>query len=239
MSTFVLVHGAWHGAWAWDRLRPHLAAAGHRVVTPTLPGAAGEPGVGLHHQANHLHAMLVAQSEPVVLVGHSYGGLVVREAAARAPHTIRHLLLIDAWLGADGQSLFDLAPPAFRDFCASTATGTGLQRLVPPPPPGLFGVFDPMDSAWLKVRLRPQPWATFSEPTRLAAGIAGVPGSAILCDSPAYPFAELAAAAGYPTRRIDTGHDAMLTAPGELASAMQELLRDERPGATDARAPTA
>lgn len=223
MTVLVLVHGAWHGGWVWKRLTPHLRSRGYHVLTPTLPGADSQTGVGLRDQVRALRALLALQVAPVVLA-HSYAGLVAREVAAGIPHQVERLVLIDAWIAANGQSLLDLAPPWFVDWCASQVTGEGRARFISPPPPALFGVVDLDDLRWLDQRLRPQPWATFAEPTSLNPAITEIAGTAIVCDPPSMPFAELAAAAGYPIQRISSGHDVMLTNPARLASLLETLI---------------
>ncbi|NBH03907.1 alpha/beta fold hydrolase, partial [Amycolatopsis sp. SID8362] len=97
-ATFVLVHGAWHGPWAWDGVVPHLHAAGARTITPEL-GAGG-----LHDDVGAVLDAL-PDGEKAVLVGHSYAGLVVREAADARPGAVGHVILLDGWAGPDGASL--------------------------------------------------------------------------------------------------------------------------------------
>src|SRR5256885_16371147 len=97
MSTYVLVHGAWHGAWCWKKLTQLLESAGHRVFTPTLTGL-GEgadllsPDVGLSTHSAAVRALLERERLPdVVLVGHSYGGTVIPGTVERHPHRIGDL----------------------------------------------------------------------------------------------------------------------------------------------------
>jgi pimeloyl-ACP methyl ester carboxylesterase len=209
MLTFVLVHGAWHGPWAWDRLVPLLHAAGARALTPELGSAAGH---GLHDDAGIVAAALdsVAGDE-VVLVGHSYAGLVVREAADLRPGAVRHVVLVDGWAGADGTSLLDLAPGPFGQAMHAAA---GVSGLVPAPPPSAFGVESTEDAAWLAQRLRAQPLRTLTEATRLSGAVDEIPGTAVCCRPQAYPFEAFAAAAGYRTITVDCPHDGVLTHPG-------------------------
>ncbi len=111
MTTFVLVHGSWHGPWAWDRVVMLLHAAGARTLTPDL-STAGD--YGLHDHAQMVIAALDnAAEDDIVLVGHSYAGLVVREAADARPDTVGRIVLVDGWAGPDGSSMFSLAPDSF------------------------------------------------------------------------------------------------------------------------------
>src|SRR6266702_721698 len=116
MTDFVLIHGAWHGSWCWARVRRLLADAGHRVFTPTLTGL-GERShllsrdVGLEtHIADVANLMIWENLRDVVLVGHSYGGIVARHVADRMPDRIRSLIYLDAFVPVNGKTLFDYLP---------------------------------------------------------------------------------------------------------------------------------
>ncbi|KAB2362857.1 alpha/beta fold hydrolase [Actinomadura montaniterrae] len=215
MTTFVLVAGAWHGPWAWDRVVPFLHDAGARTLAPAL----GEGDAGLHDHTDEVVAALDGVEDcDVVLVGHSYAGLVVREAADRRPDRVRRLVLVDGWAGADGTSLYDLAPAPFVQALRDRTS----DGLIAAPPPAAVGIDDPDDAAWLAERLRPQPARTFEEPTRLTGAADRIPGTAILCRPSVYPFEQCAKAIGYPAVPIDGPHDVMLTRPGALARLILE-----------------
>ncbi|MFF3611442.1 esterase/lipase family protein [Streptomyces sp. NPDC002580] len=216
MTTFVLVHGAWHGPWAWDRVVPLLRAAGARTVTPDL-GAV--PDLGLHDHARTVVAALdgVRGEGGLVLVGHSYAGLVVREAADARPDAVGHIVLVDGWAGPDGASMFTLAPASFADAVRTAAETAGDGRRVPAPPPAAFGVADPDDAAWLAARTRAQSLRSFTERTRLTGAVERIPGTAVHCRPQVYPFDRFGAALGYRTRALDGPHDVMLTDPEALA----------------------
>lgn len=215
MTTFVLVHGAWHGPWAWDRVVPLLHAAGARTLTPDLrtPGDHG-----LHDDARTVVAALdtAANDDDLVLVGHSYAGLVVREAADARPDAVGDIVLVDGWAGANGASMFGLAPDTFVRAVRTSAETLGGGRHIPAPPPAAFGIVDADDAAWLAARLLPQPLRTFTEPTRLSGAIDRIPGTAIHCRPPTYPFDRFGEALGYRTRALDGPHDVMLTDPEPL-----------------------
>ncbi|WP_370962472.1 esterase/lipase family protein [Amycolatopsis sp. cg9] len=213
MTTFVLVHGAWHGPWAWHGVAAHLRAAGMRTITPEL-GAGG-----LHDDAGAVARALPA-GEEVVLVGHSYAGLVVREAADARPDAVGHVVLLDGWAGPDGASLVGLAPAAFGQAMRAAAAANGDGRLIPAPPPAAFGVTEPDLAAWLAARLRPQALRTFTEPTRLTGAVDSIPGTAVHCRPSTYPFDRFGEAVGYATRALDGPHDVPLTDPGLVARAL-------------------
>ncbi|MGW2779867.1 alpha/beta hydrolase [Streptomyces populi] len=221
MTTFVLVHGAWHGPWAWDRIVPLLHAAGARTLAPDL-GTVGDRG--LHDDARTVVAALdtVRREGELVLVGHSYAGLVVREAADARPDAVGHIVLVDGWAGPDGSGMFTLAPDAFVDAIRTAAETSGHGRLVPAPPPEAFGIVDADDTAWLAARLLPQPLRTFTEATRLTGAVDRIPGTAVHCRPGTYPFDRLGEAVGYRTRALDGPHDVMLTRPEPLARMLME-----------------
>jgi pimeloyl-ACP methyl ester carboxylesterase len=214
---FVLVHGAWHGPSAWDRVVPLLRAAGVRTLTPDL---STNPDRGLHDDAATVVAALDDLPDEVVLVGHSYAGLVVREAADARPDRVRQVVLIDGWAGPDGTSLFDLAPDSFEDAVRTAAAQSGDGSQVPAPPPAAFGVVDPTDASWLAERLVAQPLRTFAETTRLSAAVVEIPGVAICCTPPTYDFAHFGQSVGYRTVPIEGAHNIMLTDPVQLTQSL-------------------
>lgn len=216
MTTFILVPGAWHGPWAWERVAPLLASTGARVVVPDLAVEGG-----LHDHSRTVAGVLAEAGGPdTVLVGHSYAGLVVREAADAAPERVGRVVLVDGWAGPNGASLCSLAGAGF----AAALVGLTSGGLIPAPPPGVFGVEDPADAAWLGVRLRPQAERSFTEATRLSGAVDGIVGTAICCRPSTYPFAELAKACGYDVVGLEGAHDVMLTDPVALAEALLRLV---------------
>ena len=113
MSTFVLVHGAWHGAWCWEKVVPLLEEAGHGVVAPDLPGH-GEDGTPMPELSMQVYADRVARAvdeaaEPVILVGHSMGGIVVSLVAEARPDRVRTLVYLTGFLLEDGNTLLSVA----------------------------------------------------------------------------------------------------------------------------------
>ena len=115
MSTFVLIHGAWHGAWCWDKVARLLTQHGHKVHAPDLPGHGNDTTpvaqVTLEAYAERVLDVIDQCSEPVVLAGHSMGGIVISQAAERRPDSIRALVYVCAFLLQDGQPLLQMAEP--------------------------------------------------------------------------------------------------------------------------------
>lgn len=215
MTAFVLVHGAWHGPWAWDRVVPLLHAAGMHTLTPDL-STAGDQGLHDHAQAVVAALDTVSAEDDVVLVGHSYAGLVVREAADARPDAVGHIVLVDGWAGPDGSSMFSLAPDTFVAAVRTAADTLGNGRRIPAPPPAAFGIVDPDTAANLAAHLLPQPLRTFTEATRLTGAVDRIAGTAIYCRPQTYPFDQFGEALGYQTRALDGPHDVMLTDPEPL-----------------------
>lgn len=221
MTTFVLVHGAWHGPWSWDRVVPLLHTAGVRTLTPDL-STVGD--YGLHDHAEVVRAAIdaVPDNDELVLVGHSYAGLVVREAADARPDAISHIVLVDGWAGTDGASMFSLAPDTFTSAIRAMAETLGDGWQIPAPPPAAFGIVDADTTTWLAARLLPQPLRTFTEPTRLSGAVDRIPGTAVHCAPQTYPFDRFGEAIGYRTLALDGPHDVMLTDPETLVRMLLE-----------------
>ncbi|WP_214322504.1 alpha/beta fold hydrolase [Nonomuraea sediminis] len=215
MTAFMLVHGAWHGAWAWDRVVPLLG----RTLVPELSSGSQ---VGLADHVAEVVAALDAADEPVVLVGHSYGGLVVRQAADTRPGQVAHLVLVEGWAGPDGASLFSLAPAWFRDALQASAVDGEL----PPWPAVQVGITDPDDARWVEERMRPHPLRTFTDATRLTGAVDRIPGTGVYGIESRIPFADFVQALGYRPVPIVGPHDVMITDPALLADVLLKV-RDQ------------
>lgn len=113
MSTYVLIHGAWWGSWSWEKLVPHLERQGHTVIAPDLPGYGGDAtplaNIVLQDYVNYICTILDARQEPVILVGHSRGGIVITQVAEHRPDKIAALVYLCAFLPRNGESLLQLA----------------------------------------------------------------------------------------------------------------------------------
>ncbi|GAA1567459.1 hypothetical protein GCM10009742_06520 [Kribbella karoonensis] len=179
---------------------------------------------GLHDDAATVIAALdkLAREDDVVLVGHSYGGLAVREAADARADLVRQVVLVDGWAAPDGASLFDLAPSSFEKAMRASAHTNGDGSQIPAPPPAAFGVVDSDAAAWLAERLVPQPLRTFSEATRLGGGVDRVPGTAVCCTPPTYDFLGFGQSVGYRTATIEGPHGVILTDPEGVARSLLE-----------------
>jgi pimeloyl-ACP methyl ester carboxylesterase len=156
---------------------------------------------------------------PVVLAGHSYSGLMVRDAAAHRPAKVKEVVLIEGWIGPPGRSLLDLAPVWFAQGIRQAADAHGDGWRIPVPDPAVVGVTDPTDAALLRQRLTEHPLKTFTDPT--TSGYDAAPSTRAVVASPGLvPFAEMAAELGIATQQIEGGHDLMITSPHALADAL-------------------
>ncbi len=239
MTTFVLVHGAWHGGWCWQRVSCQLEAAGHRVLAPTLTGL-GERAhlisreVNLATHVEDVAAVLRYEDlREVVLVGHSYAGLVITGVAAREFDRIARLIYYDAFVPGDGQSALDLLPSHVADHFTAAAAQDGDGWLMPRRPLEALGVRRAEDKAWLQPRLVPHPFATYTDKLCLDPRVRQLPSSYISCTDWAAvmaPQAESARALGWPVLRIAADHEALATAPDLLVAALLEAAGLDAPG---------
>jgi hypothetical protein len=135
---------------------------------------------------------------------------------------VRELVLVDGWAGPGGSSLLSIAPDWFAGGIRQIAADRGEGWRIPAPAPAVVGVSDAGDAAWLQERLTDHPLRSFTDRTELADG-AAIPTLAILAPDGPVAFAEMAAAVGSPTLRLQGGHDLMITSPDPLATALLEL----------------
>jgi pimeloyl-ACP methyl ester carboxylesterase len=226
MTTFVLLHGAWHGGWVWRRVAPHLRAAGHEVLAPTFTGVSDRahlltPSVGLDTHVRDVVALLDAEgATDVVLVGHSYAGQVVTGVADQRPEALRRRVYLDAFVGEDGEAAIDLLPPQVAEHYRESVAGPGFGWLIPVRSLQALGVTEQADAEWLTPRLTPHPWLSYTQPLALRGHQDDVPAVFVECTDWMRVFraqAERAEAAGAAVLRLPTGHEAMVTAPEALA----------------------
>ncbi len=231
MATFVLVHGSWHGGWCWRFVSRSLRSKGHEVYTPTLTGLGAnshmiECGVNLNtHIQDVANLLFYEDLSKVILVGHSYGGMVITGVAGKSAERLANLVYLDAMIPLSGQREFDLLPPEEREGKPmDMLTGT---RLRPPPPLSYLGINDTELGKWVSERLTNQPLAAYDTPVpsgvpnqipHIYIHCTGGPSTRIFAH-----FAAKARAEGWQVLELATGHDAMLTMPRELTDILLEL----------------
>ena len=236
MATYVLVHGGGHGGWCYQRVARRLAADGHEVHAPSLTGLGDRshllgPDVDLDLHTRDVAALLYYEDlRDVILVGHSYGGMVITGAADRAADRVGRLVFLDAANPVNGQSLRDVAGPIIEAVRPYGEVVDGLELVLQPAPDAglLYGVTDPDDLAWMAERLTPHPWQCFEQPLDLQNEDAlwAIPQYHIVCTSTlATRDPELMATARAEGRLwdIDTGHDLMITEPDAVTEALIEV----------------
>ncbi len=128
MSTFVLVHGAWQSNGTWDRLAPLLEKRGHRVITPVLSGLGTDqnrlsPDITLQQHVEDVSVELSKSPDRVILVGHSYAGMIISGVVETKPTQVQRLVFLDAFIPEDGQCVLDLLPPEIGDLLSRRRTG--------------------------------------------------------------------------------------------------------------------
>ena len=236
MTTFVLVHGAWGGSYGFRTVRGPLREAGHEVFTPSLTGIGervhlASPQVNLTtHVTDVVNTILFEDLTDIVLLGYSYGGMVVTGAIEHVADRVAHLVYLDAFLPADGESLNDLAGARY----SAGAIGPGGEWLVPPAARSLR---DPGEAAWYAARRCPHPAGCFTEPVRLRKPLEDYPFTRTYikateeprpAEGPgASPFWRAAARTktdpAWRYREIDTDHMILVNRPAELVELLLEL----------------
>jgi pimeloyl-ACP methyl ester carboxylesterase len=230
-ATFVLVHGAWHGGWCWRRMTPFLSAAGHTVFTPTMTGLGERRHLANlkidldTHTTDILNVLEWEELEDVVLVGHSYAGYIITQVAERAkPGQVKRLIYLDAVVPTHGKSFTDGFPAErIRETEANLIDGYGM----PIGTPEFLGIApdDIETREWLARRLVPHPWGTMLQPANFPANkAAALPRTYIRCtgaftdEQLAQRDASLMNDERWEYLRLQTGHNAMMTAPQETAA---------------------
>ncbi len=234
MANFVLVHGAWHGAWCWRRVTEALVRAGHRAHAVTLTGVGERahllsPSITLEtHIADVIQAIEAEEMTDVVLAAHSYGGMLGTAVADRLPGRLAHLVYVDAVVPKPGESWSSTHASATRK-ARLEATAASPNHSFPPPDPSVFGL-EAEDYDWVKRRLTPHPGHTYQATLDFdPARVARVPRTFVNCTRP--PLATIdvirtrvidpkfwdgAWLPGSRTVTLATGHNPMISAPAEL-----------------------
>jgi pimeloyl-ACP methyl ester carboxylesterase len=219
-----------------------LRAAGHDVFTPTLTGLGERshlltPNVGLETHCQDIIGVLRCEElTDVILVGHSYAGIVISMVADRCPEVLGRLVYLDAQIPADGESWADRQPEVAPEritsaikFSSEKHLPTVVIQFTPPvDTAGFLGVREPVDVAWVSRRIGDHPLSTYIEPARLANPIGnGVPKTYIACTGKTLPIfdkskAQASTQPGWDYRTLDGGHDCMVSEPDAV---IEQLLR--------------
>ncbi len=238
MTTFILVHGAWHGGWCWQKLVPLLEAQGHTVLTPDLPGHElpdGAPATTtLEDYGRAIAALATAQPQQVILVGHSMGGGVITQAAAYSSN-IAGLIYLAAFVPQHGDSIAELAGGAevdeLSDHVELTPDG---RRMVVQSNAGnivFYADCSAEDQATANAKLIPQPLQPIADALEDPQGrAASLPSVGIICtqDRAIEPNLQriMCDAQDMTTYEMDTSHSPFVSAPAQLADLITKAAKE-------------
>ncbi|HMJ43606.1 MAG TPA: alpha/beta fold hydrolase [Pseudolabrys sp.] len=235
-ATFLVCHGAWSAGWAWKKMHPLMAAAGHRLVTPTYTGLGerahlANPSIDLEtHIQDILNVIKYEDLRDIVLVGHSYGGMVATGVADRARDRVTGLIYIDAFVPDDGQSLLDLNETARPRMQELAKSGDGWRVPPNPTPPDT----PPADVEWLTERRVHMPIKCFEMKLKMHGGALTLPRSYIYATriTPADTFGPFAVGAkadpAWRYHEIDASHSPNVTAPDALMTLLQRIAAEPK-----------
>ena len=235
MASFVLVHGAWHGAWCWQRVIRHLAQAGHRCHAVTLTGVGDRahllrPDISLETHIADVCGLIEAEElQDVVLVVHSYAGMIGTGVADRMADRLAHLVFVDAVIPEPGEAWGSTHAPDTRATRVAAVNADPMRSLAPPDA-SLFGLSG-VDRDWVNRRQTPHPGGLYSDVLNFsAATVAAIPRTFVSCEVPRLATIDTARERAKSAQtwgglwfprsrfvRMDTGHDPMVSAPEELA----------------------
>jgi len=232
-KTFVLVHGAYHGAWCWKPVARRLRALGHEVYTPTLTGL-GERShlIGMRPTLETFiedvaQVLRYEDLSDVVLVGHSFAGAVISALADRMPEKLSQLVYLDAQVLLSGQSAADNAPPDVIETYKRRALASG-NLSIPCPAVENYGIVEPEMAKGVRSRVTPHPCQTYFDRLELKHPLGnGLPATYIAV-TPLFRNTERSrdvarAQPGWNYLEMASGHDAMLLAPDAVTSLLDEL----------------
>ena len=231
-KSFVLVHGAWRGGWAWRRVADLLAARGHKVFAPTMTGLGErshlmDRSIDLTtHVADVVNVIKWEGLHDIVLCGHSYAGFVISGVAEQAGDAIGSIMFLDAFIPENGNAMIDITSQATRDLIRAAADRGDLT--VPFRPASFFGVNE-NDQAWMDRLCVPHPLATMVETIALTGAVDRIAKKAYVragnYPNPGFDAA-LAKATANPAWRtyvVPCGHDVMVDMPERLAAILEEV----------------
>ena len=232
MATFVIAHGAWSGGWSWKKITRRLRERGHEVFTPTYTGLGerahlARPEYGLETHAQDVLGVLEYEDlSDVVLLGHSYGGMVATVAADRAAPRIRRLAYLDAFVPHDGQALLDMVDAEERAKREALIDSEGEGWRIPPNPPSPDTSEE--DLAWTLPRRVPLAASSFREPAKLSGAVEKLPRSYIYCTRSRpgdvfRQFRDRAQREGWQVFDIDSTHSPNITAPDALSEILEKI----------------
>jgi pimeloyl-ACP methyl ester carboxylesterase len=234
MANFVLVHGGGHGGWCWQPVARRLRNAGHEVHAPTLTGLGERrhlltPETSLDTHIEDVTTLLFYEDlREVVLVGHSYGGMVITGVADRIPDRIACLAYLDAAIPLDGESLVDVSPGLQQYNDVQLLDGEELGLWPEAAAAAIYGITEEELARWGMPRLTPHPWRCFEQQLQLVdpRAVARLPRAVVNCVASLNlrpPHLRSRWLEGEFVRAIDAGHDLMLIEPDATAALLNEI----------------
>jgi pimeloyl-ACP methyl ester carboxylesterase len=232
MSNFVLVHGGMVGGWCWKKVRKYLEAQGHLVRTPTLTGLGERkhlncPDIDLDVHINDIvNVLQYEELEEVILVGHSYGGMVITGVADRTPQRIKQLIYIEALIPEDGESMFDIVDPKISSYLFTRAQEEGKGWQVPPAPAESYNFENPEDIKWIVSHSTAHPLKSFQQKITLKNSMERFNRYYIKCTQDHFLDSMFIRAKnkGFTCNLLDTGHFPMVTEPELLSNLLTQDL---------------
>lgn len=232
MSNVVLVHGGFCGGWCWKKVKALLEEAGHAVFSPTLTGLGernhlNNPNIDINtHIADIQNVFLFEDIKDAILVGHSYGGLVITGVASAIPDRIKQLIYLDGLIPDVGDSLMTLVDDQTADYFRSQVQKNGNGWLVPPSLNVSFA--DLHDTVWFNARLTAQAFKSFEQEVTFDVTIVNaIPTSFIFCNQSDHitlkNMAKKAQAKGWAYYEIESDHFPMISNPVILSRLLQEV----------------
>jgi pimeloyl-ACP methyl ester carboxylesterase len=231
VADFVLVHGAWHGAWCWRRIVAPLWASGHRVFAVSLTGVGERAHLISKNITLDTHiadVVGVIEAEELldpILVGHSYGGVIITGVAARLRKRLQHLVYLDAMVLRPGESWSSLHPPEVQ---AARRLAIAEHGVLAPPDPEQFGLVG-ADRAWVARRQTAQPGGVYDAALNFDSDwLQNLPRTFVDCTLPALPTVaasrkRVRSEPGWNVIEVATGHDIMISAPERLVEILAGL----------------
>ena len=238
-TVFVLVHGAWHGGWCWTQVVHRLEAAVHQVYAPTLTGLSDRSGelsraTGLTRHIEDIEGLLRDEDlRDVVLVLHSYAGMIGRALESRCPERLAAVVYVEAVVPAVGEALVDLIPEAARRKILAAAEEKGEGWRIPAPDPAQFAIQDPELTEMLSRRLTDQPLKAFTDKAQAAdPGFGGERLYLYATDRQPQPYQSFidrfSADDKWQVKGLTGGHEMMLTNPEGLVDHLLEFATDTK-----------
>lgn len=237
MKNFVLIHGACHGGWCWTKVAEQLRSHDFTVYTPTLTGMGervhllNESVTIQTHIDDIVNVLRYEDLSDVILVGHSYAGLIIPAVNEAVPEKISQLIFLDSYIPAHGKTGFEILEKEYQDSWQYVAqvSGNGWRMPAGEDSLDIWGVKEPEIRKFLLFKITDFSINFLRTPIFFTKHFENVKKSYIRCTQPCYvndlmlPFYHQAKNQGWPIYKIDTGHEPMLTTPTELTKILLEI----------------